>query len=331
MSGPKSAEYFLTLEVRMKLAEERKIKRLKEKISRISVNLYSYSKIENFLSNTVELAEKGFDDGGLSVLSDEFSKISDELEKECEKIELQKSYSELNSVYKSIKSLSEKKKNIYNEMCSVNTANLNRLKEFFRSETEKAMNTDFSSIKSSSQTEKEGLTAKITEKLQSAGRLNISEQLRTEVNNAVEYISKITELSVLKNFCAVTAVDLVKKCTEYSQIIDEFNELKLDYHVLCSEAGISPCEFEVTSENLIKLKELTAELEKSTEKSSEQAYIDKNTNEVMSEMGYSLLGERSVTKKSGKKFRSELYSFSDGTAVNVTYSSTGQIVMELPR
>ncbi|MCQ2433083.1 MAG: hypothetical protein MJ175_10825, partial [Clostridia bacterium] len=33
--------------------------------------------------------------------------------------------------------------------------------------------------------------------------------------------------------------------------------------------------------------------------------------------------------KSGKRFRNELYTFNEGTAVNVTFSSDGQIAMEL--
>ena len=48
----------------------------------------------------------------------------------------------------------------------------------------------------------------------------------------------------------------------------------------------------------------------------------------MSEMGYEVLGHRNVSKKSGKKFSNDLYSFSDGTAVNITSSSDGMISME---
>ncbi len=46
-------------------------------------------------------------------------------------------------------------------------------------------------------------------------------------------------------------------------------------------------------------------------------------------MGYTVLGSREVTKRNGRRFRNELYSYSDGTAVNVTYSSDGRIAMEL--
>ena len=49
----------------------------------------------------------------------------------------------------------------------------------------------------------------------------------------------------------------------------------------------------------------------------------------MSDMGYDLIGAREVRKKSGKHFRNELFTFHEGTAVNITFSPDGQISMEL--
>ena len=49
----------------------------------------------------------------------------------------------------------------------------------------------------------------------------------------------------------------------------------------------------------------------------------------MTEMGYELIGSREVKKRSGKRFKNELFTFNEGTAVNVTYSPDGQIAMEL--
>jgi hypothetical protein len=49
----------------------------------------------------------------------------------------------------------------------------------------------------------------------------------------------------------------------------------------------------------------------------------------MIEMGYDLLGNRTVTKRSGKRFKNELFSYGEGTAINVTYGSDGQIAIEL--
>ena len=49
----------------------------------------------------------------------------------------------------------------------------------------------------------------------------------------------------------------------------------------------------------------------------------------MAEMGYDVIGQREVTKRSGKHFRNELYRYGEETAINVTYSDDGQIAMEL--
>ncbi|MBQ6582690.1 MAG: hypothetical protein IJH77_02555 [Mogibacterium sp.] len=61
----------------------------------------------------------------------------------------------------------------------------------------------------------------------------------------------------------------------------------------------------------------------------EQSYIAECVDEVMAEMGYELIGRREVRKRSGRRFRNELYEFREGTAVNVTYAEDGQIAMEL--
>ena len=47
--------------------------------------------------------------------------------------------------------------------------------------------------------------------------------------------------------------------------------------------------------------------------------------QVMREMGYHVVGRREVVKKSGRKFRNELYHFSEGAVVNITYATNGQI------
>ena len=49
----------------------------------------------------------------------------------------------------------------------------------------------------------------------------------------------------------------------------------------------------------------------------------------MADMGYDLIGTRKVQKKSGKHYRNELFTFNEGTAVNVTFAPDGQISMEL--
>jgi hypothetical protein len=77
------------------------------------------------------------------------------------------------------------------------------------------------------------------------------------------------------------------------------------------------------------LKSQIAILEKEILMQTEQSYISDSIKEVMIEMDYDILGNQSVTKRSGKRFRNELFSYGDGTAINVTYDDEGQIAMEL--
>ena len=101
------------------------------------------------------------------------------------------------------------------------------------------------------------------------------------------------------------------------------------YTVLCKEQKIIPQNIAFERGAVEKLDSLITELEKAADSADEQSYISRCIDEVMEDMGYKLVGNRSVTKKSGRHFRNELYSFSEGTAVNVTYSDNGNITMEL--
>ena len=109
----------------------------------------------------------------------------------------------------------------------------------------------------------------------------------------------------------------------------EFEELSIEYQSLCEAEQIKPQVFQCCQEEIHRLKGMIEELRSSSIQAEEQAYISNAIDEVMMEIGYQLIGNRSVTKKNGRRFRSELYTFSEGTAVNITHSSNGQITMEL--
>ena len=83
------------------------------------------------------------------------------------------------------------------------------------------------------------------------------------------------------------------------------------------------------SEQIEKLKFEIERIKASAAEDDEQDYICKCLDEVMVEMGYNVIGSKQVTKKSGKRLKSELYNCGEITAVNVTYSSDGKIAMEI--
>lgn len=109
----------------------------------------------------------------------------------------------------------------------------------------------------------------------------------------------------------------------------DYQQLLFQYADLCEELSITP-EPQPWSPSAMKaLRTKVDQMEQLLQQQEEEAYICQALDEVMQDMGYSLLGDRDVTKRSGKKFHHTLYAFEDGTAIDVTYSDDGQIAMEL--
>lgn len=157
----------------------------------------------------------------------------------------------------------------------------------------------------------------------------LSAALMNKVAQTKINFEKITDSTYKKNFAALNITPLVKECAEYLKIYEKIAALEIDYKIACDMAGEIAETFEISAENISKI---TAEINRLREKiaaDDEKSYISKCLDEVMAEMGYNVLGSRAVTKKSGKHFKSEIFSYSDGTAVNVTASDDGKIVMEL--
>lgn len=159
---------------------------------------------------------------------------------------------------------------------------------------------------------------------------NCPASMKAPLRNAVQSIERISSDAQLKTFLSVTADPLQKRYdAALKAAADErakYEELIQKYISLCELTGIEAREIPKSTDALEKL---ICEIEEHLLEDREQEYIAACLDEVMIEMGYDLIGSRTVTKKSGKWFRSELYTFCEGTAVNVTYSSDGQIAMEL--
>lgn len=158
-------------------------------------------------------------------------------------------------------------------------------------------------------------------------------ELKGEVVSSSAVLSRITTQEWLSTFQAVTIQPLLNRIeaarVKAQEEKSEYDELQARYLTLCSVAGIQSEELSPASGSLEQIKNKVVALEKRIIMQTEQGYISDCVNEVMSEMGYDIIGDRSVVKRSGKRFRNELFSYGDGTAINVTYDSEGQIAMEL--
>ena len=116
---------------------------------------------------------------------------------------------------------------------------------------------------------------------------------------------------------------------QYTQEEAEYQELLLRYSDLCEELSVSQEPLPWSPSAVAALRGTIEKLEQHILQREEEAYICRALDEVMQELGYPLLGTREITKRSGKRFRHALYTFEDGTAIDVTYSDDGQIAMEL--
>ncbi len=331
MSGPKSADYYLTPEQRRQLAEQRRVNELKKKIEKYSSCLvYSQAAIDEYSSHAAEILEVKSNDNGYSELKKQFDFTISELRTALESSKKFSDSSSLSECVANIQKLKNKKESVLSKMKTADMQNMSVLKREYGHQLDSVMDTDFSNIKSKSQAESDELLKRLLTKLSEARNIpNLSDELIGELDSAERRMKEFGDASMLRNFGAITIESLVKRCKEYSELYTEYEELYIEYQSLCETEYIEAQTFECNSENIAKLKTLIADIRTASMQADEQEYIRRSIDEVMTEMGYKLIGNRSVTKKSGRRFQSELYTFSEGTAVNITHSSSGQITMEL--
>ena len=154
-----------------------------------------------------------------------------------------------------------------------------------------------------------------------------------EIKQAISTLQKIETLQYLTTFDSVTVTGIFRKIDackrEEEQKKSDYAELIARYKALCSMAGEDAKPLPYSKSAVKAINDEVERLESLLVQQQEQAYISECVDEVMTDMGYDLIGSREVRKKSGKHFRNELFTFNEGTAVNVTFSPNGQISMEL--
>lgn len=161
----------------------------------------------------------------------------------------------------------------------------------------------------------------------------LSSKLKDEYNSISSKLADIQTRDFFENYYSLTIVPFLKECKEWGKLVErigeKFKAAESEYRVLCEEQDEQVRQFNFSEEGLANLKAEVSRLKTAKLDDEEQAYISRTIDDVMVEMGYKLIGNNEVTKKSEKHFKKELYLFEEGTAVNVMTSSTGQITMEL--
>ena len=338
MSGPKSARYTLTPEQRRILAEarerERKTKReldklqqhkgelatLKERLSTATTSIDMLvdrvgagNKVQQSIRNSITQIETIIQESaGLSKQSglenlQAFNSKAKIVEENARKIAVQ--YESQSNEIKDVLS-----KNIEDSIADGMSVRI-----------------DYEIVKSQSHLESQ--KAKIKHILHEIQSLNIGSDLQEEGVVILKRAQGITDDSFIDNYYAMTVLPYIKRCKAYEEQIkeygEEFDELVSKHRYYSEYLGMPVLSFTFSMDTLNSLRLEVAELESQSAKIEEQQYISESLDQVMRDMGYNVVGSREVVKKSGRKFRNELYHFSEGSVVNVTYATNGQISMEL--
>ena len=338
MSGPKSARYTLTPEQRRILAEarerERKTKREMDKLQQHRGELASLKERLATATTSIDMLVDRVGAGNEVQQSirnsiTQIEKIIQEsagLSKQSGLEKLQVFNSKVKTVEETARKIVAQYESQSNEINAVLSKNI-----------EDSI-TDGMSIRIDDeivqpQSHLESQKVKIKDVLHEIQSLNISSDLQKEGITILKRAQGITDDSFIDNYYAMTVLPYIKRCKAYEKQIkeygEEFDELVSKHRYYSEYLGMPVIAFTFSMDTLNFLRHEVAELESQSAKIEEQQYISESLDQVMRDMGYNVVGSREVVKKSGRKFRNELYHFSEGSVVNVTYAANGQISMEL--
>ena len=319
MSGPKTSRYKLTpAQRRMLIAQRERQRRCGEASAFLASIRAKLCRLKQFPADELERAEILMQRTGEHVYSEKRDELCQRVQEVIEKIDEVKGSEDpalLERTLEQAKQEYERLLNLRGELDGISCEIAAQLRRDVNGGIDKAFSADLSGLGSEEERRSAELREAIFARVERFSSPELSEPLKSN------------------NDMFLTQQRLEKRCREYEQLRREhgveFDRLTARYHALCGELGRNPEAVTLERGAVQRLETLSAELEAEIQHAEEQAYINRCIDEVMEEMGYRLIGNRSVVKRSGTRLRSELYSFSEGTAVNVTYSSGGSITMEL--
>lgn len=358
MSGPKSSRYTVTAARRMMLAEQRRRKLLEQqqKILEEQRRLEQERK-ENciWIKNTVgqiqksassfnrelavaqELAVKTGSDHGLQRLVQDVRETVQKASVLAQNVE-SKDAAQVKEIWAKVKQVQAEVILLQQKIQLVAQENERELEHYFGSSIADAFSAkndvpdaSIGEIANSTDSLKAKINDELTEVM--AAQSKISESLFEQAAHAKVVLEELQDEEYLKNFEAITVQPLLsdyrKEAHEYEAMSDAYLQARASYEALCQSAAVEPKDTRCSKAGLKMLHTEIENLQQQLAEDDERAYISQSIDEVMAEMGYDVIGQRHVQKKNGRHFINELYSYEDGTAVNVTYADDGKITMEL--
>ena len=341
MSGPKSSRYTLTPEQRRLLAEQRRIETAKA-VARATVkrNASVLRRLSVGAEHEATVAGEAMsrlgDDGGYAKKVGELRSVIREAEATAAQVDTN-SLSSLESAAKSTSESVKKAEQLRKEIQEIVSGTESKVKADIAASLDEGFSVSFADIRPAVPDATDGLNqkkAEIDSRIEAIYRSGIlSDELSAELEQVRARAASIGDEQFLKNYIAITVNPLLKRCAAYAETYrayhEEYESLYSEYVALCELYHYVPQDVPFSAEAIPFLKKEIERIKTTAEQQAEQAYIQNALDEVMTEMGYSVIGSREVTKRNGTHFRNELYTYGEGTAVNVTYSSDGRIAMEL--
>lgn len=338
MSGPKSSRYTLTPEQRRILAEQRAIERRKsvasESIRRNNKKLLQIGSMFSAAKQiSGELLSRCGNDGGFAAKLLGLETVIAPVVPIIARTD-NNDVNSLESTSKEVATSLAKAEKLAAELSTISAKNEIALHASLSADIDKGFSTSFVDIQTVSQTTISENQAKIRNQLiEMKNNQNLPKELVGKITEALSKIETIDNETFLKNYSSVTVTPLLKRCrqylNEYEACHEQFETLYAEYIALCDLYFYVAQEYPCCNASIEVLISEIKRIKETVDADDEQAYISDCLDEVMEEMGYAVIGSREVTKKNGKHFRNELYTYGEGTAVNVTYSSDGKIAMEL--
>lgn len=338
MSGPKSSRYTLTSEQRRILAEQRKIEQRKavaagkiRKAQKQILQIGSMFAIQKQIAS--ELASRTRNDRGMAKLISEFETMIMPIQP----LVARTNFNDVNSVEETANAVSACLKDaekLAAKITSITATNESDLRASLSETINQGFVFSFADIKEIKTDTITSLRSEVTQRLEQISKIDaLPHSCKNEISRTMTRLEEITDDIFLKNFVAVSVNPLIKQTNqfiaEYRECQDKFDRLYTEYAALCGLYHHAAQEYVCSRASIQNLEVEIERIKKAVTEDDEQAYICDCLDAVMVEMGYSVLGTREVTKRNGKRFRNELYSYGEGTAVNITYSSDGKIAMEL--
>lgn len=338
MSGPKSARYTLTPEQRRILAEarerERKTRREWDKLQQHKNELASIKGKLDSATKNIDMLVDRIGDGKEEQqrIYKSILQIQSVIE-EVTILSFDDGLEKLQAANIHVKAIEDSAKGVISQYESQSREISSKLSENILDSIADGMMVRLDEDIKGSQTHLEQQREKIKELISDMQILNVGTELQEEGIAILEKVQEIVNDGFIDNFYAMTVLPYIKKCKKYNEQLaeygEEFEELISKHKYYSEYLGLPDVRYVFSIEKLEVLRREVANLENQYAALEEQRYISESLDQVMRDMGYNVVGSREVTKKSGRKFKNELYHFSEGAVVNVTYAAKGQISMEL--